>query len=124
MYENAGVQIQKLRKKFGLTQEKFAEEIHTSQKYISEVENGHRKASLEFYVKIANYFCTSLDWICRFDLVAPNDQYTNMVIMKMKRFTEQEQAFVLRQIESFEMFLEQKKSASNPIEKSDPQMSI
>ena len=124
MYENAGVQIQKLRKKFWLTQEKFAEEIHTSQKYISEVENGHRKASLEFYVKIANYFRTSLDWICRFDLVAPNDQYTNMVIMKMKGFTEQEQAFVLRQIESFEMFLEQKKSASNPIEKSDPQMSI
>ena len=46
IYKNAGRQIQILRIKNGLTQEQLADHINSSQKYLSEVENGIKRPSI------------------------------------------------------------------------------
>jgi len=48
-----GNRIQKLRKKAGLTQEKLAEKVKLSAKFIQFIENGNRIPSLKTVYKIA-----------------------------------------------------------------------
>ena len=58
-----GKNIQKIRKSFGYTQEKLAEEIEVSVRYISDIEQDKSKPSYEVLVKICNVFKISLDQI-------------------------------------------------------------
>ena len=53
--------LQDLRKKFGLSQEQFAEEIGFSQAAISAWENNTRDPGIKALVSIAQYFNTSVD---------------------------------------------------------------
>ncbi len=48
-----GKRIKKLRKQNNITQEKLAEDIKVSSKYIQFIENGTRKPSLKTVYKIA-----------------------------------------------------------------------
>ena len=48
-----GKQIQRLRKKMGLTQEGLAEKVKLSTKYIQFIETAHRRPSLKTIQKIA-----------------------------------------------------------------------
>ena len=61
LYLSIGRNIRHLRKKKNLTQEQLAELIDGDQKYISRIESGKAKASLLYYLKIANALCVSLD---------------------------------------------------------------
>lgn len=55
--------LQKLRKSNGYTQEKLAEEIEVSTRYISDIEQDRAKPSYEILIKICNIYKISLDQI-------------------------------------------------------------
>lgn len=55
--------LQKLRKSNGYTQEKLAEEIEVSTRYISDIEQDRAKPSYETLIKICNIYKISLDQI-------------------------------------------------------------
>ena len=56
-----GKNFQKIRKSFGYTQEKLAEKIEVSPRYISDVEQDKAKPSYEVLVKMCNIFNIGLD---------------------------------------------------------------
>lgn len=58
-----GKNIQKIRKSNGYTQEKLAEEIEVSVRYISDIEQDKSKPSYEVLIKICNIFQIGLDQI-------------------------------------------------------------
>ena len=58
-----GKNIQTIRKSNGYTQEKLAEEIEGSVRYISDIEQDKSKPSYEVLIKICNVFKISLDQI-------------------------------------------------------------
>lgn len=57
-YNAIGQRIKKIRKQKQFTQEKLAENLEISTVYISQVENGKTKLSLEMLVRIANLLNT------------------------------------------------------------------
>ena len=58
-----GTNIQKTRKSNRYTQEKLAEEIEVSVRYISDIEQDKSKPSYEVLIKICNVFQISLDQV-------------------------------------------------------------
>lgn len=56
-----GKNLQQIRKSYGYTQERLAEEIECSARYISDVEQDRAKPSYENLIKICNIFNVSLD---------------------------------------------------------------
>ena len=58
-----GKNIQKIRKSNGYTQEKLAEAVEVSVRYISDIEQDKAKPSYENLIKICNAFQVSLDQI-------------------------------------------------------------
>ena len=58
-----GKNIQKIRKSNGYTQEKLAEAVEVSVRYISDIEQDKSKPSYEILIKICNIFQISLDQI-------------------------------------------------------------
>ena len=58
-----GEVLQKLRKSNGYTQEKMAEEIEVSTRYIGDIEQDRAKPSYEVLIKLCNLYNTSLDQI-------------------------------------------------------------
>ncbi|QDR82593.1 transcriptional regulator, y4mF family [Sporomusa termitida] len=57
-YNAIGQRIKKIRKQKRLTQEKVAESLEVSTVYISQVENGKTKLSLEMLVRLASLLDT------------------------------------------------------------------
>ena len=58
-----GKTIQQIRKSNGYTQEKLAEEIEVSVRYISDIEQDRAKPWYEILIRICNLFKISLDQI-------------------------------------------------------------
>lgn len=58
-----GKNLQQIRKSNGYTQEKLAEEIEVSARYVSDVEQDRAKPSYEVLIRICNLFEVSLDQI-------------------------------------------------------------
>lgn len=58
-----GEELRKLRKSNGYTQEKIAEEVDVSTRYISDIEQDRAKPSYEILIKLCNIYNTSLDQI-------------------------------------------------------------
>lgn len=56
-----GKNLQQIRKSYGYTQERLAEEMECSARYISDIEQDRAKPSYENLVKICNIFKVSLD---------------------------------------------------------------
>lgn len=61
-YENVGNKIRERRNFFKVTQENLANDINVSASFISDIENGRRKMSLETMIKISIALKTSLDY--------------------------------------------------------------
>lgn len=61
--KSIGNRISQLRKKQGLTQEKFAEVIDISIKHISAVERGTSSLSLEKLIDAANHLDCTMDYL-------------------------------------------------------------
>lgn len=60
-YKKIGETIQRIRISKNLTQEDIAEKINSSAGYISNVENGHKKAGINTFMSIAKALDTTLD---------------------------------------------------------------
>ena len=75
-----GKNIQTIRKSYGYTQEKLAEEIEVSVRYISDIEQDKSKPSYEVLIKICNVLKISLDQI--FSELSKKDKETieNLII--------------------------------------------
>ena len=58
-----GKNLQKIRKSYGYTQERLAEEIECSARYISDMEQDRAKPSYEILIRICNLFKISIDQI-------------------------------------------------------------
>lgn len=59
-----GSRIKELRESHeGLTQEKLAELLNTSDSHLRKIENGQRSASIDLYIELAQYFHVSLDYL-------------------------------------------------------------
>lgn len=61
-YENVGNKIRERRNFLKVTQENLANDINVSASFISDIENGRRKMSLEIMIKISIALKTSLDY--------------------------------------------------------------
>ena len=60
-YITLGLNIKKIRRVMGLTQEKLSEHVGISPVFLSQIENASRKPSLETVVNIANSLSVSID---------------------------------------------------------------
>ena len=58
-----GKNIQKIRKSFGYTQERLAEEVDCSTRYISDIEQNRSNPSYEVLINICNVFNIGMDEI-------------------------------------------------------------
>lgn len=61
-YEDVGNKIRERRNFLKVTQESLANDINVSASFISDIENGRRKMSLETMIKISIALKTSLDY--------------------------------------------------------------
>lgn len=104
IYKLAGRQIRLLRNQHDITQKDFAEKINSSQNYLSDVETGKKRPSLDYYITIANFFKVSLDYIFQDSLDMKKNVIIDNVILKMSYMNYEDQKFVLRLIESLEEY--------------------
>ena len=63
LYPLLGKSIRRLRRLRGITQEELAEAVNTDQKQISYIESGKARARLPIYLRIANVFGVSIDYL-------------------------------------------------------------
>ena len=62
------MRLKEIRKARGISQVKLAMDLSMAQNTISRYETGTREPSLAEFVKIADYFCVSVDYLlCRTD---------------------------------------------------------
>ena len=67
-YENVGNKIRERRNFLKVTQENLANDINVSASFISDIENGRRKMSLETMIKISIALKTSLDYFVLYNV--------------------------------------------------------
>lgn len=67
-----GLKLAHLRKKYGMTQEQFAEALDISIKHCSSVERGKSCLSLEKLIEVSNFFDVSLDYLLKDDTLNQN----------------------------------------------------
>lgn len=58
-----GQKIKICRKELGYTQEELAERVHTTQPYVSRLENGNFNPSMQMIVKISTALNISIDYL-------------------------------------------------------------
>ena len=81
-----GENIQNLRKSFSLSQVDFAKALGVSKQCVSNWENGYIQPSLDMFVKIADYFNVSTDYLlgrCK-DNPIPTDGLTATEVAHIK----------------------------------------
>ena len=108
IYKLAGRQIRLLRNQHDITQKDFAEKINSSQNYLSDVETGKKRPSLDYYITIANFFKVSLDYIFQDSLDMKKNVIIDNVILKMSYMNDEDQKFVLKIIELLKIYSLQK----------------
>lgn len=86
-----GKNIQRVRKSNGYTQEKLAEEVEVSARYISDVEQDRAKPSYEVLIKICNTFNIGLDDIFSSYLNRKNNQSLNYGIAGYDKLNQADQ---------------------------------
>src|SRR5574344_458161 len=81
-YKKIGKKIKRLRQQQKLSQEIFAEKCNLSSSYISYIEQGHKKISLNSIVKIAEFLNVAVDLLL-------NEQKLNILISDCDFFEKQ-----------------------------------
>ena len=104
--EAIGARIRSLRKNLNLTQDTVSEKLNITPGYYSHIENGSRNAGLGTFVKIADYYNVSLDYILAGQKQKSNDLDTleKKILHNIKFLSEKEKIFVLEFIESLNKF--------------------
>ena len=88
-----------LRTAAGLTQSQLAELLSCSETFVSNVENGKRRATIEFYIAIANYFRVTLDEIFKDSISMSKNILLDTALLKMSYMEEKQQKLLLKIIE-------------------------
>lgn len=94
-YFALGQRIRSIRKKNGITQQKLSEEIPCSETFISYVENGNKRMSLDMFVCIANKLNVSADTLLFDSLVNTAKISNNEFATVLSDCTEQEKRILL-----------------------------
>lgn len=100
-YRGAGNKIRSLRIEKGWTQEQLAEKVGVSDKYISKIETGNRKPSIEFYIDVSNILGVSLDYLFYDAINIKKNIYIDSMIVKMSYMSEEQQSHLLKIADTF-----------------------
>ena len=84
-----GKNIQQIRKSFGYTQERLAEEIDCSTRYISDIEQNKSNPSYEVLISICNVFNIGINQIFEGYLNVENDKRTDYTLVGFKNLSEE-----------------------------------
>lgn len=106
-YEKIGKEIYTRRKIKGITQETLAERINSSPVYISEIENGRKKASLKVLFGIAKALDSTIDELMNSDEIKNN--YTREMINAMEDCSENEKKILCNNMISLKHILRNNK---------------
>ena len=93
-YERIGRQVQQIRKRKGRSQAGLAEDTGMSVAYISHIETGIKKASLESIVKIANALGVTVDQILSGNQINNRSEYQSELSELMKDCTGYERGVI------------------------------
>lgn len=96
-----GKKLQTIRKTFGYTQEKLAEKIECSTRYIGDIEQDRSKPSYEVLVKICNTFNIGMDEIFSEYLDVTERKDSNIVLYGFEKLKQNNQETILHLIEYF-----------------------
>jgi transcriptional regulator with XRE-family HTH domain len=75
--ERLGDKVRRLREEAGLSQSELAAHLGLSARskgYISEIESGKKKATIELVLRLAQHFGVTTDYLLRDDLVDQEDE--------------------------------------------------
>ncbi len=85
-----GANIQKIRKSNGYTQEKLAESIEVSVRYISDIEQDRAKPSYEVLIRICNLFQITLDQVFSEYLKATENKKLNYALAGYEKLSKED----------------------------------
>lgn len=88
-----------LRTKAGFTQAQLAEKLNCSYNFISYIENGKKRASVEFYIMAANLFQVSLDTIFKGSVKINKNVTIDTALIKLSYMDQQQQELALKIID-------------------------
>ncbi len=96
-----GKTLQSIRKSHGYTQEKLAEAVECSPRYIGDIEQDRSKPSYEVLVKICNLFDISLDDVFKGYLKTKNKKDINVALYAFDKLKPNNQETIIHMIEYF-----------------------
>ena len=96
-----GKKLQSIRKTHGYTQEKMAEKIECSTRYIGDIEQDRSKPSYEVLVKICNTFNISMDEIFSGYLDIKERKESNMSLYGFEKLKQNNKETIIHLIEYF-----------------------
>ena len=85
-------QLKKLRQSRNLSQQKLAEEFHTSQQSIWKYENGITEPDISTLTRLANYFNVSIDYLVTERQLSPSE---SLLIQQFRSLPAKSQALVI-----------------------------
>lgn len=89
-----GKNLQAIRKSNGFTQEKLAEEIDVSVRYISDIEQDRAKPSYEVLIRICNLFKISIDQIFSKYLAVTNNKILEYPLLGYEKLSKEDKATI------------------------------
>ena len=96
-----GKKLQSIRKTHGYTQEKMAEKIECSTRYIGDIEQDRSKPSYEVLVKICNVFNISMDEIFSEYLNIKDRKESNVSLYGFEKLKQSNKETIVHLIEYF-----------------------
>ena len=96
-----GKKLQSIRKTHGYTQEKMAEKIECSTRYIGDIEQDRSKPSYEVLVKICNTFNISMDEIFSGFLDIKDRKESNVSLYGFEKLKQNNKETIVHLIEYF-----------------------
>ena len=104
-----GKNIQAIRKSNGYTQEKLAEKIEISVRYVSDIEQDRAKPSYEVLIKMCNLFKISLDQIFSKYLDVTNNKTLEYLLSGYDKLSKEDKQTIEHLIMYFNKSKEEKK---------------
>jgi len=107
--QSFGQRIKELRLRCGWTQEELAERSGLHPNYVGQVERGEKNISLENIAKLAHGLRVELSLLFQFEKhPVPAEQIRSL----LKEFAEEDQIFVMRQIEEMARWMKRKRPSA------------
>lgn len=96
-----GKKLQAIRKTYGYTQEKLAEKIECSTRYIGDIEQDRSKPSYEVLIKICNAFNIGMDEIFSSYLDIKEREESNISLYGFEKLKQNNKETIVHLIEYF-----------------------